>query len=298
MAGMKEIRNRIKSIQSTHQITKAMEIVSTTKFNKLSVIVKKSKPYSEAVQRVLGNISQGIKAERHPLFDGREKIEKILAIVLTSDSGLCGSFNSMTLKEYEKLRHSIQDKEIITIAIGKKARDYCNKRKYILKKSYISLAVDDITERSREISEDIVDGYYSNDFDEVYIIYSEFISALKSDLRTEKIVPIEKLKKSILNKEKKEDNSEDEKNKVYIFEPNVEQVLKALLPKYLNVGLYQKILNNMASEYSARKNSMKNATENAEEIMKELDVLYNRQRQGAITQEITEIVSGASAQNQ
>ena len=137
--------------------------------------------------------------------------------------------------------------------------------------------------KAQEISENIVDYYYENIFDEVYVIYNKFISALRSDLTVKKLIPIERV--------------EAKENTSYIFEPDAETILSALLPKYLNVEIYQALLNNAASEHSARKNSMKNATENAEEMMIMLNLKYNRERQAAITQEITEIVGGAAALN-
>lgn len=286
MAGTKEVKNRIKSIQSTHQITKAMEIVSTTKFNRLSVAVKRSKPYSQAVQAVLENISTGVKSENNLLFDGRKEVNRIAIILMTSDSGLCGSFNSSTMKEYERLRNANVDKDIATIVIGKKGRDYCRKRKYQLNKIYISLSLDKIESVSQEIGEIIVADFIIDKYDEVYIVYNVFVSALVSKLQTQKLIPIDRL-------DKRDDR--EFVSKEYIFEPNAEELLNILLPKYLKVQLYQAFLDNLASEHSSRKNAMKSATENAEEIMSELTIKYNRQRQGAITQEITEIVGGVNA---
>ena len=283
MAGAKEIKTRIKSIQSTHQITKAMEIVSTTKFRKFSALVIKSRPFADSINTILSNIAAGIKAERHPLFDGREEVKKIGVIVMTSDTGLCGSFNHATLKELEKIRKHNSGKEVSVIAIGRKARDYCKKRNYDMKASYIQLVPEVMGQKAEEISENIIEYYYDNIFDEVYVIYNKFVSALRSDLKVKRLIPIERV--------------EAKDNTPYIFEPDAETILSALLPKYLNVEIYQALLNNAASEHSARKNSMKNATDNAEDMLKMLNLKYNRERQAAITQEITEIVGGAAALN-
>ena len=225
MPGMKEIKSRIKSVQSTRQITNAMEIVSTTKFKRYSKLVAESRPYEESMRKILGNIASGVKNEGHPLFDGRKEVKSIAIIVITSDRGLCGSFNSSTLKELEKLVEK-------------------NKNK-------------------------------------VYVIYNKFISALRYDLTCERIIPIAR--------------PEVELNSEYIFEPSTEYILSALLPRFINLQIYQAILNNTASEHSARKNSMSSATDNADEMIKTLNIKYNRNRQSAITQEITEIVGGASA---
>lgn len=283
MAGAKEIKNRIKSVQSTHQITKAMEIVSTTKFKKFSAIVAQSKPYSESLEKILQNIASGIKSERHPLFDGREEVKRVGIIVMSSDRGLAGSFNSNTMKRMEKLIEENSGKEISIIAVGKKARDYCLKKNYDLKAEYVQLIPETMFEKAKEISENIVQYYYNNLFDEVYVIYNKFVSALASDLTVKRLIPIERV--------------EGTENKSYIFEPSPEDILSSLLPKYLNIELYKAILDNSASEHSARKNAMKNATDNAEEMIKSLTLEYNRRRQASITQEISEIVGGAAALN-
>lgn len=281
MAGSKEIRNRIKSVQSTHQITKAMEIVSTTKFKKFSKIVEDSKIYSKSIKEVLKNIASGVKSESHPLFDGRENPKRVCVIVMTSDRGLCGSFNNNALKKLEELRRNNPGKEVSVIAIGKKTREYCAKRDYDIKAVYSQLTPEIMFEKAKEISENIVEYYYSELFDEVYLIYNQYESAVVYNLTVEKLIPITRV--------------ESEENTSYIFEPDAETVLSSLLPKYLNIVIYQGLLNNTASEHSARKNAMKNATDNAEEMIKSLNLQYNRERQAVITQEISEIVGGASA---
>lgn len=281
MAGTKEIKTRIKSIQSTRQITKAMEIVSTTKFKKFSKLVADSKPYEDSMKRILANISGSIKSERHPLFDGRVKVEKIAIIVVTSDRGLCGSFNSATLKELEKLIAVNKGKKINIISLGRKSRDYSIKRNYRLNDTYVKIEADQIADISKDISFKVVEKYEKNEYDEVYMIYNKFVSALRYDLTCERIIPMERV--------------QTDKNEEYIFEPDTETILASLLPRYLNVQIYQAILHNTASEYSARKNAMSNATENADEMLQNLNLKYNRNRQSTITQEITEIVGGASA---
>ncbi|SJZ96721.1 F-type H+-transporting ATPase subunit gamma [Cetobacterium ceti] len=281
MAGTKEIKLRIKSVQSTHQITKAMEIVSTTKFKKFSSIVAQSRPYAESIKTILGNIANGVKSERHPLFDGREVVKKIGVIVMTSDRGLAGSFNSSTLKEFEKLVASNSGKEVSVIAVGKKAREYCAKRNYDIKAVYAQLIPETMYDKAREIGENVVEYYNDGIFDEVYVIYNKFVSALRSDLTVKRLIPIER--------------TEATGTAAYIFEPSPEGILTSLLPKYLNIEIYQALLENTASEHSARKNAMQSATDNAEDMIKNLNLEYNRIRQASITQEISEIVSGAAA---
>ena len=281
MPGMKEIKSRIKSVQSTRQITNAMEIVSTTKFKKYSKLVSESRPYEESMRKILSHIAAGTKNERHPLFDGREEVKSIAIIVITSDRGLCGSFNSSTLKELEKLVKQNEGKKISIIPFGRKAIDFATKRNYDFSESFSKFSAEEMNKIARDVSEDIVVKYANHEYDEVYLIYNKFISALKYDLTCEKIIPIARM--------------EGEVNSEYIFEPNTEYILSSLLPRFINLQVYQAILNNTASEHSARKNSMSSATDNADEMIKTLNIKYNRNRQSAITQEITEIVGGASA---
>ena len=281
MAGMKEIKSRIKSVQSTRQITNAMEIVSTTKFKKYSKLVVESRPYEESMRKILGNIASGVKYEKHPLFDGKKEVKNIAVIVITSDRGLCGSFNSSTLKALERLVSENKDKTITIIPIGKKAIGHASKKKYDFSESFSKIAPEEMNRIAKNISEEVVDKYNKDIFDEIHIIYNKFISALRYDLTCEKIIPIKRIEGSV--------NSE------YIFEPDTDYILSSLLPRFINLQVYQAILNNTASEHSARKNSMSSATDNADEMIKTLDIKYNRNRQAAITQEITEIVGGASA---
>ena len=273
MPGMKEIKSRIKSVQSTRQITNAMEIVSTTKFKKYSKLVSESRPYEESMRKILSHIAAGTKNERHPLFDGREEVKSIAIIVITSDRGLCGSFNSSTLKELEKLVKQNEGKKI--------SIDFATKRNYDFSESFSKFSAEEMNKIARDVSEDIVVKYANHEYDEVYLIYNKFISALRYDLTCEKIIPIARM--------------EGEVNSEYIFEPSTEYILSSLLPRFINLQVYQAILNNTASEHSARKNSMGSATDNADEMIKTLNIQYNRNRQTAITQEITEIVGGASA---
>lgn len=296
MAGAKEIKGRIKSIQSTRQITKAMEIVSTTKFKKYSQMVIKSRAYEKGIKKILSRISYGVKSERHPLFDGREKIKRVALIVFSADRGLCGGFNTVVMKEVEKFLKTNQDKQIELISIGRKSREYANKHGIEVKKEYIRVSEDVATTISTEIASFVVEQYQNKYYDEVHIIYNKFISALRYDLIMEKILPIDKIKKERIAEEKKlglTDEELDRRNN-YIFEPSAEFVLSALLPRFINVQIFQAMLNNMASEHSARKNAMTSATDNADEMMKQLNLDYNRKRQASITQEITEIVGGAS----
>ncbi len=282
-ANMKEIKSRIESIKSTSQITNAMNVVSSTKFKKFQTLTLSTRKYSEAIEETLGNVAGSLKSVHHVLFDGKKEVKRIGVIMMTSDRGLCGSFNSNAFKELEKLIASYGEKgvKVSVIAVGKKSRDYCKRRGINVDAEYIQMIPETMFEKSKGISENIAEFYLSDIYDEVHIIYSEFISAIQYELKVEKLLPLER--------------REAKTNKEYIFEPSIEAVLRSLLPKSLNIKIYQSLLENTASEHSARMTAMQSASDNAKDILDELTLDYNRVRQSIITQELTEIIGGSNA---
>ncbi len=283
MANTKEIKERIVSIKNSSQITNAMNIVSSTKFKKYQVLTLKSRAYSNVLDAAFENIVGSVSAKNHILFNGKKNIKRVGLIVITSDRGLCGSFNNNALKKMEEYisKYTKEGKKVSVIAVGKKARDYCNDRGINVDSEYIQLIPETMFEKAKIISEDIVNYYLTDKYDEVYLIYSKFISVIAYNLLDEKILPFEK--------------RVEDKSNYYIFEPNEEYVLVEFIPKMLNIKLYQALLETTASEHSARMTAMKNASDNANELIKKLTLEYNRIRQAKITQEINEIVGGAMA---
>jgi F-type H+-transporting ATPase subunit gamma len=282
-ANMKEIKSRIESIKSTSQITNAMNVVSSTKFKKFQTLTLSTRKYAEAIEETLGNVAGSLKSVHHVLFDGKKEVKRIGVIMMSSDRGLCGSFNSNTFKELEKIISSYGEKgvKVSVIAVGRKSRDYCKRRGINVDAEYIQLIPETMFEKAKGISENIAEFYLSDIYDEVHIIYSKFISAIQYELKVEKLLPIER--------------REAKTNKEYIFDPSIEDVLRSLLPKSLNIKIYQSLLENTASEHSARMTAMQNASDNAKDILDELTLDYNRVRQSIITQELTEIIGGSNA---
>ena len=282
-ANMKEIKERIDSIKNTSQITNAMNIVSSTKFKKFQVLTLKSRKYAEAIDLAFDNLVASLKGNRFVIFDGKREVKKVGIVVMTSDRGLCGSFNSVTLRKLDEMikRFKKEGKEVSVVTIGKKAKDYCKNREIQVDSEYVQLIPETMFEKGKKISEDIVQFYLNDFYDEVYIIFSRFVSAIEYSIQVEKILPIEK-KEGLPNKE-------------YVFEPSEEEVLRSFIPKVLNIKIYQSLLENSASEHSARMSAMKQASDNAEEMINKLTVKYNRERQTMITQELSEIVSGSEA---
>ena len=280
-ANMKEIKERIDSVKNTSQITNAMNIVSSTKFKKFQVLTLKSRKYAEAIDLAFDNLVASLKGNRFVIFDGKREVKKVGIVVMTSDRGLCGSFNSVTLRKLDEMikRFKKEGKEVSVVTIGKKAKDYCKNREIQVDSEYVQLIPETMFEKGKKISEDITQFYLNDFYDEVYMIYSKFVSAVEYNIQVEKLLPIEK-KEGLPTKE-------------YVFEPSEEEVLNSFVPQVLNIKLYQSLLENSASEHSARMSAMKQANDNASEMIRNLEVQYNRERQGKITQELTEIISGS-----
>ena len=282
-ANMKEIKERIDSVKNTSQITNAMNIVSSTKFKRFQVLTLKSRSYARAVNEAFDNLVASFTGNKFVIFDGKPEVKRVGIIVMTSDRGLCGSFNSNTFRRLESMKKEFQKegKEVSVITIGRKAKEYCKNRDINVDSEYTQMIPETMFETGKKISEDVVQFYLNDFYDEVYMIYSKFVSAIEYNIQVEKLLPIEK-KEGLPTKE-------------YIFEPSEEEVLNSFVPQVLNIKLYQSLLENSASEHSARMSAMKQANDNASEMIKNLEVQYNRERQGQITQELTEIISGSSS---
>ena len=280
-ANMKEIKERIDSVKNTSQITNAMNIVSSTKFKRFQVLTLKSRNYARAVNEAFDNLVASLTGNKFVIFDGKSEVKRVGIIVMTSDRGLCGSFNSNTFRRLENMKKEFQKegKEVSVVTIGRKAKEYCKNRDINVDSEYTQMIPETMFETGKNISEDVVQFYLNDFYDEVYMIYSKFVSAIEYNIQVEKLLPIEK-KQGLPTKE-------------YIFEPSEEEVLNSFVPQVLNIKLYQSLLENSASEHSARMSAMKQANDNASEMIKNLEVQYNRERQGQITQELTEIISGS-----
>ena len=278
---MKEIKERIDSVKNTSQITNAMNIVSSTKFKRFQVLTLKSRNYARAVNEAFDNLVASLTGNKFVIFDGKTEVKRVGIIVMTSDRGLCGSFNSNTFRRLESMKKEFQKegKDVSVITIGRKAKEYCKNRDINVDSEYTQMIPETMFETGKKISEDVVQFYLNDFYDEVYMIYSKFVSAVEYNIQVEKLLPIEK-KEGLPTKE-------------YVFEPSEEEVLNSFVPQVLNIKLYQSLLENSASEHSARMSAMKQANDNASEMIRNLEVQYNRERQGKITQELTEIISGS-----
>jgi F-type H+-transporting ATPase subunit gamma len=293
MAGqLKEVRNRIKSVQSTQQITKAMKMVSAAKLRKAQDSIIQMRPYARKLQELLSNIVSNADGggEGMNLAEDRP-VEKVLFIVITSDRGLCGAYNA-NIQKLAKLTIDEQyadqfRKGNVTIwSVGKKGAEYFQKRGYKVDTAFRDTFLQLSFEKVQACAQAAVDAFRQKQFDVVEIVYSEFRNAATQRYALERFLPIPKAAPAEGKKDVKSD---------FIFEPSKDLLIAELMPKILNTQLYKAVLDANASEHGARMTAMDKASENANELLKSLKITYNSARQAAITTELSEIVSGAAA---
>ncbi len=294
MANLRDIRNRISSVNNTQQITKAMKMVAAAKLRKAQDRMTETRPYASKIEEVAGRLSQYSEAT-NPVMRKPEEVKNVLFIVVGSDRGLCGGFNNNLFKEVENQLHKnfqsyLDNKTLKMVTIGKKATAYFKKRKYGVIESFPGFFDDIQYDATSSIMEKATSQFVSGEFDEVYIAYNEFKSVIAQKRKVQQVLPIdtEKITKS-------ESDNASEQAIDYIYEPNSQAILDRLLPLHLNMQLWRAVLESNASEQGARMTAMDSATENAKELERDLKLKYNQARQSAITTEISEIVSGAQA---
>ncbi len=286
---LKEVRNRIKSVQSTQQITKAMKMVSAAKLRRAQDAVTQMRPYAKKLQEMLSNIVSSSDGDVSMDLAAERPIEKVLIIVVTSDRGLCGGYNSNLIKLAKQLikeKYERQDDKgnVQVLPIGKKGYEYFTKNGFKVVNTYWDIFSDLRFERVQAAAKYAMDAFANKEFDAVEVIYSEFKNAASQTYIAEPFLPVQKVAKS-----------ENNKKSDFIFEPNQQVLIEELMPKILNTQLYKAVLDANASEHGARMTAMDKASDNANELLKSLKISYNRARQAAITTELTEIVSGAAA---
>jgi F-type H+-transporting ATPase subunit gamma len=289
MAGqLKEVRNRIKSVQSTQQITKAMKMVSAAKLRRAQDAIIQMRPYTKKLQEMLSNIVSSTEVEGNKLATERA-VEKVLLIVITSDRGLAGAYNANVIKLAKQViaekYASQQAKGNVTIwSMGKKGYEHFAKNNFKVTDTYKDVFHNISFENVQKAAQAAVAGYLKNEFDAVEVVYSEFKNAATQRFVSEQFLPIAKMQ-----------HTGTATRADFIFDPNKEDLIAELMPKILNTQLYKAVLDANASEHGARMTAMDKASENANELLRSLKISYNRARQAAITTELTEIVSGAAA---
>ena len=286
---LKEVRNRIKSVQSTQQITKAMKMVSAAKLRRAQDAITQMRPYAQKLQEMLSNIVSNSDGEVSMALAAERPVEKVLIIVVTSDRGLCGGYNSNLIKLSKQI---IKDKyaaqaakgNVQILPIGKKAYEHFNKNGFSCVNQYWDLFTGLSFERVQTAAKYAMEAFAAKEVDAVELVYSEFKNAATQQFIAEAFLPVQKVS-----------NTKSVKKADFIYEPGKEVLIAELMPKILNTQLYKAVLDGNASEHGARMTAMDKASDNANELLKSLKISYNRARQAAITTELTEIVSGAAA---
>ena len=290
MPNLRDIQNRITSTKSTRQITRTMEMVATAKIRRAQDRIESARPYALAMMEVLRNVARFVQGATHPLLEVHDKHERVVVIAVTSDRGLCGAFNSNILRLAEGIirEEKARGAETEVIAVGKKAISYFRYRGIEPIASYRDMTDKPTIADARSIAARVIDGYSSGEYDAVRIVFNRFKNVADQVPEIHDLLP---LSPDVV------DQATDhlKVNPEYIFEPSAAAVLERLLPTYIETLIYRSLLESAASEQGARRKAMKSATDNASELITALTRSYNRARQGAITNEIAEIVGGAAA---
>ncbi|RZK89306.1 MAG: ATP synthase F1 subunit gamma, partial [Pedobacter sp.] len=286
-------RNRIASVQSTQQITKAMKMVSAAKLKRATNAIIQLRPYATKLKEILGNLSASLEGSTSPFTDERVP-NKVLIVTVSSNRGLAGAFNMNVIKATnnliaEKYSEQLKKGNVSIVSIGKKTQDFYEKRNYKVignnNEVYQALTFENVT----KITDAIMAGFEKGEFDKVELVYNQFKNAAVQIITTEQLLPLPKAEEAVAQVKTS--------NVDYILEPNQEEIVSQLIPKSIKIQLYKAVLDSHASEHGARMTSMDKATENAGDLLKALKLSYNQARQAAITTELTEIVSGAAALN-
>ncbi|MBC7893639.1 MAG: ATP synthase F1 subunit gamma [Sphingobacteriaceae bacterium] len=292
MPSLKEVRNRIQSVNSTQQITKAMKMVAAAKLRRAQDAIVQMRPYAQKLSQMLSTVSEGADVAQESPFKQVRIVERALVVVVTSDRGLAGAFNANVTKAalaliVEKYAAQRAAGKVDILAIGKKGAEFFTRRGFTVNGTYTDTFARLNFGTVRQAAEEIMAAYVEGRYDAVELVFNEFKNVATQIIRTEQFLPIPERP---TGQAKPTGVVND-----YIFEPSEEEIINELLPKMLKIQLYKAVLESNASEHGARMTAMDKATENAGELIKELRLVYNRSRQAAITKEILEIVGGAEA---
>jgi len=287
MANLRAIRKRIGSVKSTQQITKAMKMVSAAKLKRAQDAIVAARPYARQMREVVQAVARRAGQDAHPLLMSRET-KKLGLLVITSDRGLCGGFNSNLLRAVNRFLEEKRkkDEEVVLFAVGRKARDFFRRRRIPLRKEYINILGSLSYAHAEQVAGDLREEYLAGEFDEVVIAFNEFRSAISQSVRMEKLFPIAF---------EPAEGGAPEAGIDFLYEPSQKEILSTLLPKYVEAQIFRMLLESVAGEHGARMTAMDSATNNAVDMISRLTLQMNRARQASITKELMEIIGGAEA---
>jgi F-type H+-transporting ATPase subunit gamma len=294
MASLRDIRKRIRSVKNTQKITRAMKLVSAAKLRRAQQAIVAARPYAGALQQLIARIAQRSDGQeaKHPLLDQREQHHRVMIVVLTSDRGMCGAFNSSVIRRTSTFIAENQTRfDVVELGtIGRRGRDFFKKRPTPLRREYSNVFDNLSYATARQIANELTQEFLEKELDAVYFVYNEFKSAITQEVRVEQLLPI------AADVSVHPDAVQPTVELDYVYEPDAKSVLEELLPQYLTTQVWRALLESQASEHGARMSAMENATKNASDMISALTLVYNRARQASITKELMEIISGAEAQ--
>lgn len=291
MPSLKDVQVQIAGVKKTKQITKAMNMVASAKLRGAQSRIERFRPYAEKFYDMLGDLASKADENAHPLLEVREEIKTCAIVLATSDRGLCGSFNAGLLNKADKLAKAkvAEGKDVKFYCVGKKGRDFVAKSDFDLVKGYPDAMGNFDFSLANELGMEVIHSYLTGEFDEVVLVYGEFVSMAKQLPVVQQILPMS----SVDAPEVEEETTGVKKE--FIYEPAVEGLLAELLPRFIKVQIYRGLLDTSASEHAARMAAMDNATKNCDEMVENLTLIFNKTRQAAITSDLMDIVGGAEA---
>ena len=300
MASLRDIRTRIGSVSNTQKVTRAMKMVAASKLRRAQENIFQARPYANKLSEIITRLQAQLDPTDHPLFERRESVENVLLVIVTADRGLAGGFNAnliklaeLTIRErYEEHR---KDGRLFLVCVGKKGHEHFSRRDYQLVGDFRGVFDKLSFLTADEIASVAEDGFLEGKWDEVFVLYNEFKNTISQNRIVEPFIPIPVDRFLTPVMESDGETADDDGTNDPIYEPGVHQVLDSLIPRFLNYQIWRALLESNAAEQGARMVAMDSATTNAEELLKELNLKYNRARQDAITRELIEITSGADA---
>jgi F-type H+-transporting ATPase subunit gamma len=286
MATLQDIRRRIRSVQSTQKITRAMKLVAAAKLRRAQERIIEARPYAFKMAELVGALVRGLGEDKHPLLVRREGPRK-LYVVVTADKGLCGAFNSNVVRRALDLLRGNAAGGVAVLTVGRKARDFFRRREWPLRGERLGFLDRLVFAEVRELARELIQAYLADEVDEVWLVFNEFRSVAVQRVTAERLLPIEPPGKTEVAGEGPATD--------YLYEPAPETILAALLPRHVEVQVYRALLESAAGEHGARMTAMEAASKNAQEIIELLTIQYNKARQERITKELLDIVGGAEA---
>ena len=287
MATLRDIKKRIKAVQNTQKITKAMKMVAAAKLKRVQTRMFELRPYAEKMNEVLLTLARGAEREVHPLLTIRPR-KTVEVVVVSADRGLCGAFNTNVLKAAHNFIHNLKKEgfEVSISTVGKKSLDYFKRREIPLRKSWTGLSGNVRFPDAMQIANDIKENYINLTVDEVILIYNEFKSMIAQKITMAKLLPLAPIEG---------EEGESEAPADFIYEPSMEEIFNQLIPKNVDIQIYRALLESSAAEEAARMSAMENATKNCDEMVDKLTLQFNKARQAGITKELMDIVGGVEA---